>query len=264
MIRTNQPPHPQATAEKPAGYPGDTRQDPRRDPFHPRDSRERALRDGLGRDGLGRDSLGREDRSGTGEGFGRSLAFGERMRDAMGDTGRDPGRDPGQGEEHRDGRERRREDEPRLLAAVEPEPVAALFGAAPPAPAVPAREALPAGPGTAELVARLSERLEAAIRAELSAGAGQTLSLRVPLDGLVPGLAAVTVALTPAGLDVTLVRAAGLAPADLADAARDLAHRLRGRFGGRGVRVLERTEAAEPPAGDALAAIGRLLGRADP
>lgn len=259
MIRTNQPPHPPSTAEKPAGYPGDTRQDPRRDPFHPRDSRERALRDGLGRD-----SLGREDRSGTGEGFGRSLAFGERMRDAMCDTGRDPGRDPGQGEERGDGREHRREDEPRLLAGVEPEPVAALFGAAPPAAAAPAREALTAGPATADLVARLSERLEAAIRAELSAGAGQTLSLRVPLDGLVPGLAAVTVALTPTGLDVTLVRAAGLAPADLAEAARDLAHRLRGRFGGRGVRVLERTEAAEPRAGDALAAIGRLLGRADP
>lgn len=246
MIRTNPPSNPHATADLPTGYPSDNTSNPRRDPFRQRDPREGAPRDGPGR----------EDRPGTEAGFGRSLAFGERMRDAM--------RDPGSGEGQEDGRERRREDEPRLLAAVEPEPVGVPLGAPVPAPAASVREAGPAETGTAGRVARLSERLEAAIRAELSAGAGRTLALRVPLDGLVPGLSAVTVALTPTGLDVTLVRAAGAEAVDLAEAAQALALRLRNRFGGRGVRVLERTEAAEPPAGDALAAIGRLLGRSGP
>lgn len=254
MIRIPTYPAPQPLQAEPnaAGASGQGAfSDPRRDPFKRRGERDGALRDGALRDGLARD-LGHPDRDDLRD---RSDLFSRRVQEALGE---------GRSED------RRREGAVRVLATAEAEaqpPAGALPAPVPPAAALPAAApgAAPADaspPGSAEtIVADLAARIEQAFRQDLSASAGGTVALRVAPGDTVAGIRDITVAVGPAGLDVTLNRGSGEAPPDLVEAARLLAQRLQARFGRR-VRILDAAAEEAQGSGGTLGEIGRLLGGA--
>lgn len=241
MIRSSPPHRPRPPAESQSGPLGSSPPDPMRQPFARRDPRERSKRD----------EFGRGDRGEDGEGFGRPPAFAARLRAVLRETG---------GRQGDDG-ERPPADDRQVLAALQAAPIGVPVLASATAPG----ELDPAGsvPGTAALVARLAERLDAVLRAERAAGAGLPLRLEIPLDGVVEGLQSVSVEMTGADLTVTFTRSSGCAATALAAAARGLAERLQARFGGRTIRVLERATRYDAPAESPFETIGRLLGPGD-
>ena len=252
MIRiptTTHPPTPTQEQNPAANHARGDASDPRRDPFKRRGEREGALREGLSRDPRG---TGGDDLS------GRSADFSRRIQDAMDERG-------GHGQDER-GRDERRE---RVLASVQADGMGAAIPFVQPAEVRPVvasdRPSASLAPATDEAVVLLASRIEQAYRADISASAGEPVSLRVPLDGLVEGLRDITVSVTPVGLDVTLTRTFGGAPEDLVQAAQMLASHLQARFSKRSVRILEVVEGRDSDRagrdGDSLSEIGRLLGR---
>lgn len=162
----------------------------------------------------------------------------------------------------------------RLLAAAEPpaDALVALF--APPAPAAVAPgadgPASDLGPPAAveRRIADIADRVERAFQADLQAGPGAPIALRIPLDGAGDGLSSLTVTATAQGLDITLARAAdGAVPLpELLAAAQALAERLQRRLGRGSVRVFDGVEASVTPRAaegdwaDLSAVLGRRTG----
>lgn len=240
MIRSGPPHRARPRAEPQPGASRSGPEDPKRHPFARRDSHARSMRDELGRD----------DRGEGGDGFERAPAFAARVRAVLRETG------SGQDE---DG-ERPPAEDVRVLAALAAAPVG-VPGQTAAAPG--GLDTADPASGTAALVARLGERLEAVLRAERAAGAGLPLRLEIPLDGMVEGLQSVAVEMTGTDLAVTFTRAPDRDGTALAAAACGLAERLQARFGGRTIRVLERAARQSGLAEKPFVTIGRLLGPAD-
>lgn len=167
------------------------------------------------------------------------------------------GRDAG--DDHGDGKPDDREG-PRLLAIAEPPPdsFSLLFAAPAAAPsqtvAPPGTLSPERGGATADRVAGVAARVEAAIEAELSSGGPPRFSLAIPVEAMGDGLVGVTVTLGPEGLDILLTRTGLAASEDLVQAASALAARLQRRFTRQAVRVLETI--VDEPASAALPAEG--------
>jgi hypothetical protein len=152
-------------------------------------------------------------------------------------------------------------NEPRadtVLAVVEWKANALSSGLPQPGAATEAK----ASTATGQAVAALVERIEQAVRAEMFASIGRPSLVSIDLGGAVEGLRSLTVSMTETALDVTLVRAEGVATAELIGAAQALAERLQQRFGRRIVRVLDSSgdASAEAKDGGGMQAISRILG----
>ena len=215
--------------------------------------REPGLRDGSG---------ARSHLPGSATPEARSASFEQRFRDALQDGGeRDTDRQP----------EQRRH---RVLAeAIAPEPPALGWMAAPVPVQAPDSSAAPGSPGPVtgaveERVAKLSAWVEQALRSELSAGTGQPLTIRIPLQDAADGMQNLTVSVTAASIEVTLERNAGEASAELVRAAQLLADRLQRRFAKGSVRVVEvvgepHREASAEPTATGMAGFSAIFGPRD-
>jgi hypothetical protein len=163
------------------------------------------------------------------------------------------------------GRNAKAEDAALRLIAVAHAPASfdPLNPAAAAAAAAPARSDAPAR--TEAIAERIATQVEQALKAELWTGAGRPVTLALPLDGMVDGLAGVTLTLSAGSLDIVLQRNGGVVSDDLIKAAQGLAERLQARFARRTVRVLDSVTAdggATAGAGG-FGAIAHLLHRED-
>lgn len=126
---------------------------------------------------------------------------------------------------------------------------------------LPASDAQPLAPTTAERVDALAARIESAFRAELRGQAA--VSVQIDLAGTFPGVDALTVSMSPAVIEVVLTRSAEDLPADYAASAQALADRLQSRFAKRMVRVVERDSPVREAGSRGMDDISRLLARPD-
>ncbi len=157
----------------------------------------------------------------------RAAAFDERFRAAIRDLDdADQQGEAGQGGELA--------AQARILAVAQ-----APSGAGLPAPAD-AADSGTAAPGTREVaVAAVTQRIEAAIRAEARPTAERPLDIHVTLGQDFHGVTGLRLVVTPTTLDVVLERTASGVSGQLSAAAAELAQGLCARFSKRCVRVLD-------------------------
>jgi hypothetical protein len=126
--------------------------------------------------------------------------------------------------------------DPRVLLAVLERPASPFTLIA----AESARTAMPTP--SSDAAARVAQLVEATAteQARLALSASTTIAIPVDTDGL----QSVTLAISPDGVDVTLVQAGDAGSLSWPDMARDLAERLQARLGRRRVRIYQETLAS--------------------